>query len=267
MQTRNMNISKQRALILMLFGIGAGLLSGMFGLGGGIIIVPGLMFALGMDQRRAHGTSLGGVFLISLSSFFTYWTHDHIDWPVVLWLAIGSVAGSLIGAELLARVSKRTLTLAFVLILVIAGIRMFFKIDSTGEMILNAPTAAWLVVIGLVVGALAGMLGIGGGLMSVPILVIFFHVSPAVAKGTSLAVVIPTAFSGTIQNLRNNNTDLTAAAIVSSTGIVTAIAGSWIAAHMDDALSNFLFAVLLIVIAGRMLLQLRKQSEITPIGE
>ena len=267
MQTRNMKISKQRALILMFFGMGAGLLSGMFGLGGGIIIVPGLMFALGMDQRRAHGTSLGGVFLISLSSFFTYWTHDHIDWPVVLWLAIGSVAGSLIGAELLARVSKRTLTLAFVLILVIAGIRMFFKIDSTGEMILNAPTAAWLVVIGLVVGALAGMLGIGGGLMSVPILVIFFHVSPAVAKGTSLAVVIPTAFSGTIQNLRNNNTDLTAAAIVSSTGIVTAIAGSWIAAHMDDALSNFLFAVLLIVIAGRMLLQLRKQSEITPIGE
>ena len=251
----------------MFFGIGAGLLSGMFGLGGGIIIVPGLMFALGMDQRRAHGTSLGGVFLISLSSFFTYWTHDHIDWPVVLWLAVGSVAGSLIGAELLARVSKRTLTLAFVFILVIAGIRMFFKIDSTGEMILNAPTAAWLVVIGLVVGALAGMLGIGGGLMSVPILVIFFHVSPAIAKGTSLAVVIPTAFSGTLQNLRNDNTDLTAAAIVSSTGIVTAIAGSWIAAHMDDALSNFLFAVLLIVIAGRMLLQLRKQSEITPIGE
>jgi uncharacterized membrane protein YfcA len=54
-------ISKQRALILMAFGVGAGLLSGMFGLGGGIIIVPGLMFALGMDQRRAHGTSLGGV--------------------------------------------------------------------------------------------------------------------------------------------------------------------------------------------------------------
>jgi uncharacterized membrane protein YfcA len=51
-------IPKQRALILMGFGVGAGLLSGMFGLGGGIIIVPGLMFALGMDQRRAHGTSL-----------------------------------------------------------------------------------------------------------------------------------------------------------------------------------------------------------------
>ena len=262
-----MKIPKQRALILMGFGIGAGLLSGMFGLGGGIIIVPGLMFALRMDQRRAHGTSLAGVFLISLSSFFSYWTHDHIDWPVVLWLSIGSVAGSLVGAELLNRLSKRTLTIAFIGILVIAGIRMFFKIDAAGEMILNAPTAAWLVVIGLVVGALAGMLGIGGGLMTVPILVIFFHVAPALAKGTSLAVVIPTALSGTLQNLRNKNADLTAAAIVSSTGIVTAIAGSWIAARMNDAISNFLFAILLIFIAGRMLLQLRKQREITPIGE
>jgi uncharacterized membrane protein YfcA len=207
------------------------------------------------------------VFLISISSFFTYWTHDHIDWPVVLWLSIGSVAGSLVGAELLKRLSKRTLTIAFVCILVIAGVRMFFKIDAAGEMILNAPTAAWLVGIGLVVGALAGMLGIGGGLMTVPILVIFFHVSPAIAKGTSLAVVIPTAFSGTLQNLRNKNTDLTAAAIVSSTGVVTAIGGSWIAAHMNDAISNFLFAVLLIFIAGRMLLQLRKQREVTPVGE
>jgi uncharacterized membrane protein YfcA len=207
------------------------------------------------------------VFLISISSFFTYWTHDHIDWPVVLWLSIGSVAGSLVGAELLNRLSKRTLTIAFICVLVIAGVRMFFKIDSAGEMILNAPTAAWLVVIGLVVGALAGMLGIGGGLMTVPILVILFHVSPAIAKGTSLAVVIPTAFSGTLQNLRNKNTDLTAAAIVSSTGVVTAIAGSWIAARMNDALSNFLFAVLLIVIAGRMLLQLRNQRQVTPVGE
>ena len=80
-------------------------------------------------------------------------------------------------------------------------------------------------------------------------------------------MVIPTALSGTLQNLRNKNTDLTAAAIVSSTGIVAAIAGSWIASRMNDAVSNFLFAVLLIFIAGRMLLQLRKQREVTPIGE
>jgi uncharacterized membrane protein YfcA len=157
--------------------------------------------------------------------------------------------------------------LAFVAVLVIAGVRMFFEIDSSGEMVLTTATAIWLVVIGLVVGALAGMLGIGGGLMTVPILVVLFHVSPALAKGTSLAVVIPTAFTGTMQNLRNKNTDLIAAGIVSSTGIITAIAGSWVAAYMNDALSNFLFAVLLIAIAGRMLLQLRNQRKVTPVGE
>jgi uncharacterized membrane protein YfcA len=79
--------------------------------------------------------------------------------------------------------------------------------------------------------------------------------------------VIPTAFTGTLQNLRNKNTDLVAAGIVSSTGIITAIAGSWIAAYMNDALSNFLFAVLLMFIAARMLLQLRKQREVMPIVE
>ena len=255
-----MKIEKKRALILMGFGVGAGLLSGLFGLGGGIIIVPGLMFAFKMDQRLAHGTSLGGVFLISCASFVTYWSHDEVDWHVVLWLALGSVCGSLIGARLLATLSKRTLTISFIAVLVIAGVRMFFKIDSSGTMVINAPTAAWLILIGVIVGAIAGMLGIGGGLMTVPILVVLFHVSPALAKGTSLAVVIPTAFSGTLQNFRNKNADLAAAGIVSVTGICSAIGGSWLATRMDDVISNFLFAVLLIVIAGRMLLQLRKTS-------
>jgi uncharacterized membrane protein YfcA len=152
------------------------------------------------------------------------------------------------------------LTISFIAVLVIAGVRMFFKIDSTGTMVINAPTAAWLVFIGVIVGAIAGMLGIGGGLMTVPILVVLFHVSPALAKGTSLAVVIPTAFTGTLQNFRNKNADLSAAGIVSVTGIFSAIGGSWLATRMDDVISNFLFAVLLIVIAARMLLQLRKTS-------
>jgi hypothetical protein len=121
----------------MAFGVGAGLLSGMFGLGGGIIIIPGLMFALKMDQRLAHGTSLGGVFLISCASFVTYWTHDEIDWRVVLWLSIGSVSGSLIGAKLLSIVSKKTLTVSFIAVLVIAGVRMFFEIDASGVMIID----------------------------------------------------------------------------------------------------------------------------------
>jgi uncharacterized membrane protein YfcA len=260
-------ISKQRALILMGFGVGAGLLSGMFGLGGGIIIVPGLMFALRMDQRRAHGTSLAGVLPISMASIITYWVHDHIDWTVTLWLTIGSVGGALIGARLLAVLPKRVLTLLFVAVLAIAGIRMFFEIDTTGTTVIDTGSAIALIVIGFFVGALAGMLGIGGGLITVPIMIVIFHVPPAVAKGTALAVVIPTALSGTVQNMANKNADLFAALLVSTTGIFAAVAGGWIASLMSAAVSNFLFAVLLMVIAGRMLLQLREKREVTPIGE
>jgi uncharacterized membrane protein YfcA len=260
-------IPKQRALILMGFGVGAGLLSGMFGLGGGIIIVPGLMFALRMDQRRAHGTSLAGVLPISMASIITYWVHDHIDWTVTLWLTIGSVGGALIGARLLAVLPKRVLTLLFVAVLAIAGIRMFFEIDTTGTTVIDTGSALALIVIGFFVGALAGMLGIGGGLITVPIMIVIFHVPPAVAKGTALAVVIPTALSGTVQNMANKNADLFAALLVSTTGIFAAVAGGWIASLMSAAVSNFLFAVLLMVIAGRMLLQLREKREVTPIGE
>lgn len=262
-----MKIPKQRALILMGFGAAAGLLSGMFGLGGGIIIVPGLMFALGMDQRLAHGTSLAGVLPISMASIITYWTHDHINWNVAVWLTVGSVAGALVGARLLAVLPKRTLTLIFVGVLAIAGIRMFFEIDATGTTVITVGTAIALIVIGFFVGALAAMLGIGGGLITVPIMIIIFHVPPAVAKGTALAVVIPTALSGTIQNLANKNSDLLAALMVSVTGIFSAVVGGWVAAQMSAGLSNFLFAVLLIIIAARMLLLLRSKSEATPVAE
>ena len=143
-----MKIERNRALILMAFGVGAGLLSGMFGLGGGIVIVPGLMFALKMDQRLAHGTSLAGVLPISMASILTYWAHDHIDWGVTLWLTIGSVGGALIGARLLAVLPKRVLTLTFVAVLAIAGVRMFFEIDTSGVTVIDAGSAIALVVIG-----------------------------------------------------------------------------------------------------------------------
>ncbi|NQW60950.1 sulfite exporter TauE/SafE family protein, partial [bacterium] len=77
--------------VIALVGLAAGLLSGIFGVGGGILIVPGLVFFAKMDQRRAHGTSLAAVLPISVSSLASYWAHGHVDWPVALFLAIGAV--------------------------------------------------------------------------------------------------------------------------------------------------------------------------------
>ena len=111
------------------------------------------------------------------------------------------------------------------------------------------------VLVGLATGALSGLLGIGGGAIMVPIMAVVFGIPSVVAKGTSLAVIIPTALMGTLRNRSKANVDLSSAVVIGITGVVMAIVGAWVSARMSDTLSNALFAVLLISVAVRMLRQ------------
>ena len=94
----------------------------------------------------------------------------------------------------------------------------------------------------------------------VPIMAVLFGIPSVIAKGTSLAVIIPTALMGTVRNRSNANVDLTAAVVVGITGVVMAVVGAWVSARMSDAVSNALFAVLLIAVAARMLRQAWKET-------
>lgn len=245
---------------LLVVGLGAGFLSGVFGVGGGILVVPGLMMFVKMEQRRAHGTSLAAVLPISAASLVTYWLHDHVDWPVAMWLTVGALAGAYVGASLLAIISKRNLALVFAIVLGIIGVRLFFTVSGTGRDDITVGLALAYVVVGVCTGALSGLLGVGGGAIMVPIMAVVFGVPSVIAKGTSLAVIIPTALMGTLRNRSNQNVDLGAAVVVGITGIVMAVVGAWVAARMSDSLSNALFALLLIAVAGRMLRQARNEG-------
>lgn len=79
-----------------LLGLAAGFLSGLFGVGGGILIVPVLVLALGMNQRLAHGTSLAAVLPIAASGLIGFAVEDSVDWPVALALTAGAMVLSLI---------------------------------------------------------------------------------------------------------------------------------------------------------------------------
>lgn len=247
-------------LSLLVVGLGAGFLSGVFGVGGGILVVPGLMVFVKMEQRRAHGTSLAAVLPISAASLVTYWLHDHVDWPVALWLTVGALGGAYVGASLLAIISKRNLALVFAIVLGVIGVRLFFTVSGTGRDDITVGLALAYVVVGVCTGALSGLLGVGGGAIMVPIMAVVFGVPSVIAKGTSLAVIIPTALMGTLRNRSNQNVDLGAAVVVGITGIVMAVVGAWVAARMSDSLSNALFALLLIAVAGRMLRQARNEG-------
>ncbi len=108
----------------LLVGLVGGLLSGFFGVGGGIVLVPLLVLVLAFDQHAAHATSLAAIFLIAISAFLGYLTADAVDIPVGLALGLGGMAGSAIGASLMHRMSANGLRAVFAVALIVAGVRM-----------------------------------------------------------------------------------------------------------------------------------------------
>lgn len=250
-------------LAAVVVGALAGFIAGLFGVGGGILIVPALVLLVHMEQRLAHGTSLAAVLPIATASFITYTAHGNVDFTIALWLAVGAVAGAFIGTRLLHVLPERTLGILFVIMLVVSAIRLFTASDASGRGPLAVATILALVGVGLATGVLAGLLGVGGGIVMVPAMILLFGVLPVIAKGTSAAVTIPAALMGTWRNRKRRNADIRAATIIGLAGVVTAAIGGTIADKMSQTTSNVLFATLLMIVAIRMAWQLQSEKDTT----
>ena len=184
----------------------AGFLAGLFGVGGGILIVPGLV--LTRTQRLAHGTSLAAVVPISAASLVSYAAHGNVDWNVATWLAVGAVGGR--SSERLLHVLPQRTAIIFIVVLVGSAPPVPRPRRRRAGRADRGLRVA-LVVVGLVTGILAGLLGVGGGIIMVPAMILLFDLEPVIAKGTSAAVIIAAAVMGTWRNRVNDNTDLRAA--------------------------------------------------------
>src|SRR5690606_5847810 len=155
--------------------------------------------------------------------------------------------------RLLHVVPVRALAFGFAAILLASAIELILHTGSeVGRSELTLAAAAGLFLLGLAAGTLAGLLGVGGGVVLVPGMVILFHLLPATAKGTSLAVIIPTALAGTWRNLRERNADVAVATAVGLAGVLTAFAMSKVSVSLDEDVANAMFAVLMILVAVRM---------------
>jgi uncharacterized membrane protein YfcA len=238
-------------------GMLAGFLSGLFGVGGGILVVPGLILFMRMSQRQAHGTSLAAIVPIAVSAVAGYALERSVDWAAAALIVVGAAAGAVLGTHVLQRIPERRLRLVFSLFLLITAGRLLVPIppvSGPGELDLLMGTA--LVVVGIASGTVAGLLGVGGGIVIVPALVVLFSVPDAVAKGTSLAVIIPTGVVGTMRNIRHGNANLPLGMLVGLFGAASAFIGSKISVGLDPRVSSALYAGLLIVVAARMLVSL-----------
>ncbi|HEU4828277.1 MAG TPA: sulfite exporter TauE/SafE family protein [Gemmatimonadales bacterium] len=115
-------------LTLVLVGLAAGVLAGLFGIGGGVLIVPALIYFAGMPIKTATGTSLGALLLpVGLLGAMTYWKAGHIDIRASLLVALGLFFGALVGARFALAMQTMVLQRAFALFLVAVAIRMFVK--------------------------------------------------------------------------------------------------------------------------------------------
>jgi len=240
-------------LAFALIGLAAGLLSGLFGVGGGILIVPALVLAARFDQRLASGTSLAAIVPTSLVGVTTYALSGNIDLLAAALLAAGAIAGAQLGSHLLAKLPKRVIQWAFIGFIVVVIITLFIVIPSRDAEIQVVPSSGVaLVILGLAVGVLSGILGIGGGVVIVPMLIVLFGASDLVAKGTSLLVMVPTAISGTIGNSIRKNVDLPAAAVIGLAACTTTALGAHIASAISPLAANVLFAVFLTLVAAQL---------------
>lgn len=237
-------------------GLVAGLLSGLFGVGGGTVIVPMLVLILGFDQRRAAGTSLAAIVPIAIVGVVSYAVHGSVAWIPALILAVGAVFGAQLGTWLLARLPQNALRWGFVVFLAVVIVLLFVVIPSRDAALpLTWLTGSGLLVLGVFTGVMAGLLGVGGGVIVVPALMFVFGTSDLVAKGTSLLMMIPTAISGTVGNAKRRNVDLRAAALIGVAASTTTAVGAWVATLLDPLVANILFAVFLSVIAGQLALR------------
>ncbi|MCU1546110.1 MAG: sulfite exporter TauE/SafE family protein [Homoserinimonas sp.] len=232
---------------LALIGVLGGFFSGLFGVGGGIILVPLLILVLGYQQRLASGTSLAAILPTAIAGTIGYAVQGSIDWVAGGCLAVGAVAGSLLGTWLLHRLPQGVLRWLFVAFLAVVAVRMFFLIpDRSADLDITLAVGAALIVVGVITGILSGLLGVGGGVIVVPVLMLLFGVSDLVAKGTSLLMMIPTAITGTLANVRRGNADLGASAIIGILAIPSSVGGVALAGVMSPQLGSILFALLLV---------------------
>jgi len=248
-----MNSGQPRILVLLLIGVAGGLLSGMFGVGGGIILVPLLMAFAGLDQKRAAATSLLAILPTAISGSVTYALHGEIDYVAAGIVAVGAIGGAFIGTALLRRIPVVWLRWIFIAMLVVVALRMLFLEPSRGEPLPLTPVLviAYL-LLGLVMGIASGLLGVGGGIIAVPALVALFGISDLIAKGTSLLVMVPTTISGTISNRRAGLVDVRTGLIVGAAAAVASILGATIALALPARVAAILFAVFLVAIAVQL---------------
>jgi uncharacterized protein len=237
-------------------------------------MVPLLTGRLHLSQHRAHGTSLAIITFVAASGVAGYWHAGNIDWRLVLALAPGAVVGVYVGARTMVRVPALQLRLLFGTFLLFVAFRQLVWHVSAGTPQGGAAGLLIATAFGLAGGVLAGMLGVGGGAIFVPAIVIFglAHVAAnedpqKVAQGVSLTVIVCTGLFGTVTNLRQETVDIETVIWVVPLAVVAAFSASLLANGLDSGALKAIYGFTALALSAQIFYTTLRALRQRPIME
>lgn len=259
-------------LLYLLTGAVAGILAGLLGVGGGLVIVPALVWIFSAQHfppeiilHLALGTSLASILFTAISSAHKHHAHGAVNWVILRGITPGIVTGTLLGASLASLLSSGFLKGFFVVFVYYVAVQMLLDLRPGGARLL--PGKVGLFLAGSVIGAVSSLVGIGGGTLSVPFMT-WCKIRMHEAIGTSSAIGFPIAAAGAIGYIANGwgtpglpdyslgFVYLPALAGLVLTSVLTAPLGAKAAHRLPVQRLKKLFALFLVLIGTRMLLSL-----------
>lgn len=241
-----------RLLGLALTGLLVGVLSGLLGIGGGIVLVPLLVFAFAMTQKGAQATSLAAITLTALAGAVSYAVAGNVVLLPAGAIVVGGLVGAAVGAEIVHRLPERALRVIFAVLMVVVALRMALAppVEGAGEIVhLDPLVITGYVGSGLLMGLLSALVGVGGGIVIVPLLILAFGFTPHEAQGTSLAVMVPISLMGAWRHARRGYTDWRSGLVLGIGGVVGAPLGALLAQALAGPWLQRIFAVVLVLSA------------------
>ena len=259
-------------LIYATVGAVVGILAGLLGIGGGILVVPMLLYCFegqGVSHvvimHLALGTSMASIMFTAISSFMAHHRHGAVHWDIVRQIVVGILIGTFLGSCIAARLSTAFLSAFFVLFLYYVASQLI--LNRTPRPSRHLPGRLGMFAAGNVIGAVSSFVGIGGGALSVPFMV-WCNIPMHHAIGTSAAIGFPIAVAGTIgyvyTGLFDANLPSYSLGYVYLPGLAGVVCASVLTAPIGAKLAHSLpvnrlkqvFAVILAIMGTRMLLGL-----------
>lgn len=245
-------------LLLSASALLVGLTMGLLGSGGSILTVPILVYLLGQDEKVAIASSLAIVGLIALLTSLLNLKDRSINWRSAIWFGIPGVLGTYLGAALSALATGAVQLMVFSGVMLMSAAFMF-KPPSFKPV--NDKQSIWVIVTeGIVIGVLTGFVGVGGGFIIVPALVILGGLSMTAAAATSLVIIAVKSAAGFVKYLElldamQRSVDWLLIVVFVAIGMVGSFAGQRLGKRIVQRQAEQVFAVFLVAISAWILSQ------------